>query len=237
MTDVQKQEQKNENKKKLVRIIAECGVLIALATVLSLFEIKFLPQGGGITIMGMLPVILIAYRHGAKWGFGSALVFSVIQILLGLSTVASFFALGNDNYIGPKAVFVVLLDYVVAYTALGAAAIFRKMKSPTAALCVGSAVALSLRFLAHFISGAIFFSVWGEWFFSECGNFGAWVIEHITDPTGFAMFYSLVYNATFMIPEIIITTIGAAAVSAIPIFTKKSDDPKPEIQKAEVSNL
>ena len=221
MTEVQ-----TNKRKAVVRIIAECAILIALATVLSLFEIKFLPQGGGITIMGMLPIILIAYRHGIKWGFGSAFIFSCIQILLGLSTVASFFALGNDNYIGPKAVFVVLLDYAVAYTVLGVAAFFRKMNKPTAALCVGTAVALLCRFLAHFISGAIFFSAWAEWFFGESGNFGTWVLSHITNPTGLALFYSFIYNATFMVPEIIITTVGAAAVSLVPYFTKQSDEKK-----------
>lgn len=223
MTDEKKLEKKN-----FVKTIAECAVMIALATVLSLFEIRFLPQGGGITIMGMLPIILIAYRHGAKWGFGSAFVFSLIQILLGITTVVSFFVPGDDNYIGLKAIFVVFLDYIVAYTALGTAAIFRKIKNPTAALCLGTVVSLMFRFLAHFISGAIFFSMWGEWFFGECGDFGVWVMKNITNPAGFAMFYSLIYNATFMVPEIIITTTGAAAISTIPFFTKRSDDPKPK---------
>ena len=43
------------------------AVLIALATVLSLFQPLRLPAGGGITILSMLPIVLISYRYGMAW--------------------------------------------------------------------------------------------------------------------------------------------------------------------------
>ena len=66
------------------------AIMIALASVLSLFTPLALPQGGGITIMSMLPIILISYRYGLKWGTATAFIYSVIQLLFGFSTVSAY---------------------------------------------------------------------------------------------------------------------------------------------------
>ena len=48
--------------------LTESAVMIALATILSLFKLVDLPYGGSITLASMLPVLLIAYRYGTAWG-------------------------------------------------------------------------------------------------------------------------------------------------------------------------
>ena len=54
--------------------LALAGILIALGTILSFLKLFDLPYGGSVTICGMLPVMVFAYRAGPKWGLGAGLV-------------------------------------------------------------------------------------------------------------------------------------------------------------------
>ena len=78
---------KNKRTQKLI----ECAIFIALATVLSLVKIIPMPFGGSVTLLSMLPIIIISYRHGLKWGIPSALIYSVIQGLLDVSVISGAF--------------------------------------------------------------------------------------------------------------------------------------------------
>ena len=162
-------------KKSNTKILVECALLIAIATALnvvcSFIPFLNLPFGGGFTICSMLPIVLAAYRNGTKWGLLTGFVYAVVQMLLGFKTVSAFFMPSSDSYMVLwKAICVCLIDYIIAYTVLGFGGIFRnKIKNPSASLCVGSIVALSLRYLAHIISGYIFFGTWAEWFYSQDG--------------------------------------------------------------------
>jgi thiamine transporter len=208
------------------RRLTESAILIAIATVLELVSDLFplsLPFGGGFTIMSMLPIVLISYRYGIKWGLFSGFVYSIIQMLIGFKTVSAFFMPGDEQMVLWRAIVVCLFDYIFAYTALGFGGLFRnKFKKPATSLAVGSVVALSLRFLMHFISGALFFGSWAEWFFTQdaIASFGATILSNFS---GFslAMLYSFIYNATYMIPEIILTSIGAVVIGKIPTLNKK----------------
>lgn len=206
---------------KTLRLV-ETGILLAIATVLSVIQPFQLPFGGGITIASMLPVVLISYRHGVKWGFFSAFVYSLLQIATGFGTVKGFFV--PEDYALAAGIGIVLFDYVLAYTALGIGGILRDRMKPAPALCLGSVIALLLRYLMHFVSGTIFFGAWAEWFFTQEGfyTFGAAIVEQFSG-VGLAMFYSLFYNGLYMIPEIIITAIGAFVVGKIPVIARKSD--------------
>lgn len=195
-------------------------MLVALAAVLaviSMFIPLQLPMGGSVTFASMLPIVLVGYMFGTKWGIGSALVFAVIQMILGGSTVASFFMPGDSQMIWWRAIIVCLIDYILAYTVLGFSGVFTgRIKKSSAALCVGSIFALCLRYLCHFVSGAIFFGTWAEWFFTDVmnGAFGQWVLSTFSG-AGLAMAYSAVYNGLYMIPEIILTAVLAAILPAV----------------------
>ena len=55
----------NEKTKKLV----ESALMIALALILNnVFRIKVGAAGGSITLFSMLPLTLLGYRHGVRWG-------------------------------------------------------------------------------------------------------------------------------------------------------------------------
>ena len=209
-----------ENKKRIEAITLSAIMLafaLSISAICAVLPFLNLPFGGGFTIASMLPVILIAYMYGTKWGILTAFVYSVLQMLLGFNTVSAFFLPGDSQMLWWKAVLVLFIDYVIAYTVLGFGGVFRKKYGTRKALVLGSALAISLRYIAHIISGAIFFGTWAEWFFTQEG-FYAWgekILENFSG-NGLALIYSIIYNGTYMIPEIIITAIAAALIVRIP---------------------
>lgn len=210
----------NNNTRRLV----ESALLIAIAAVLELISKMVgleLPFGGTITLASMFPIVLISYRHGVKWGLLCGFTYSLIQMLLGVKVVSAMFLPGDDQMILWQALCVCLLDYVIAYTVLGLGGIFRdKIKKPVIALALGVVVALSLRYLVHIISGAIFYGAWAEWFFTQEGfySIGQTILEKFSG-TGLAIVYSVFYNGLYMIPEIVITTVVALILGNIPQIT------------------
>ena len=205
------------------------AVMLALAMVLAmvcaLIPFLNLPFGGGFTVASMLPVVIISYMYGMKWGFFSAAIYSVIQIVMDLylgkgSTLIALFMPNSEDYMGiGAAIAILIIDYLVAYTLLGFGGAFRKMKNKTLGLTLGVVLALSLRYLAHIVSGYIFYGAWAEWFFTQ-DNFyaiGGWILDTFSGE-GLAIIYSIFYNGLYMIPEIVITAVAAVIVSRLPVI-------------------
>ena len=89
---------------KSTRKLVESAVMLAIGTVLSMFTIASpWVLGGGITICSMLPLVVVAHRHGTKWGLFTAFAYSILQLLLGMNNVQ--YATGFLMAIG-----IVLLD-------------------------------------------------------------------------------------------------------------------------------
>lgn len=201
------------NTKKLVT----SAMLIAIAVVLSLFTPFNLPFGGGITLASCLPIVLISFAYGVKFGVFSAFVYALLQMVTGMSTVASFFLPGENQMILWKAICVCLLDYIAAYTVLGFGGIFKnRIKNNAIAITIGTAAVLFSRYVIHTISGAIFFGTWAEWFFSQDGFYkiGNAILNSFSG-SSLAFIYSVFYNGLYMIPEIIITTVVAPIIYKI----------------------
>ena len=204
-----------------------CSMMIAIAAVLALVceFIPFLnlPFGGGFTVASMLPIVLVSYMFGIGWGLGCAFTYSVVQMMIGFRTVSAFFMPTDDNYAGSlaAALAICFIDYVLAYTALGLGGVFRNIKNKTAALVMCVIFALSLRYIAHIISGYIFFGAWAEWFFTQEGFYAVGdSILSVFSGKGLSLIYSVFYNGLFMIPEIVLTSIAAIPVSRIPYVKK-----------------
>ena len=177
-----------------VRRLVESAVMVALAVVLSLIKLAELPYGGSVTCASMLPILIVAYRNGPVWGLGSGLVFSVVQLLTGLSVVR--WVTGWRSVIA-----VALLDYILAFLVSGLGGIFRKKgRSQETALIFGALLVSVLRFVFHFLSGV---TVWRD----------------ISIPGGAAVIYSIVYNATYMIPETIVLLIATLYIGSILDFS------------------
>lgn len=164
------------------RIMTGCAVLIAIGTVLSYIKVFELPNGGAVTAASMLPFMIISFKYGLKWGVLSAFVNSLLQMVLGgiypppAGTVLSFIGM-------------ILLDYILAYTSLGIACVFRKpFKNKLFGLSFSVFMACMLRFLCSFLSGIL---LWGAY---APDNVPVWI-------------YSLGYNLSYMLPETIISVV------------------------------
>ena len=182
--------------KNRVRKLVECAVMIALASALSFFPILKMPYGGSVTFASMLPIILIAYRNGIGWGLGSGFAFAFIQQMLGLD---------NLSYVSTwqSVLAVIILDYALAFVVLGLGGIFRgKLKNQSVEMVLGTVFVCAIRYLCHVISGA---TVWAG----------------ISIPTKAALIYSIGYNATYMLPEVIVTAVVAYYVASMIDFRKE----------------
>ncbi len=184
---------------KNTKILApvECAVMVALSTVLSMIQVYHLPMGGSITALSMLPICLFSIRWGISWGLLSGLLHAVIQMGIALGEVVGW-------GLSPIAlVSCIVLDYLLAFTLIGLAGVFRKKGKW--GIMLGIVLALSLRFLCHLVSGTVIFDIW--------------LPETWVSP----FWYSVVYNGSFMLPECVITCIGAFALLKAPAVLKKGN--------------
>lgn len=200
-----------EKKTSPVRKLVESALLIAVATVLSLLKFD-LPFGGGVTVVSMLPIVISGYRLGGAWGLGTAVVYSLVQLILGLDNVG--YAQNFAQTVG-----IIFLDYVLPYSLLALAVMFRPVfqnrKKATAigiafarripmtreqnirtALAIGIFFTFCLRFVCHWIAGAW---IWGEWMPEEFMNMP------MTNP----WVYSALYNGWYMLAELVLTELVA----------------------------
>jgi thiamine transporter len=131
----------NKNTIFQTRILAEATIFIALTIVLKdvLPPIYELPQGGSVTIAGLVPLIWFSLRRGVKYGVFAGIVYGLIHAILPGSYI-----------IHPVQG---LLDYPLAFAALGLAGISVK-RNPIPGVAVG----IAGRFLCSFLAGIIFFS-------------------------------------------------------------------------------
>ncbi len=197
---------------KTIRLVTS-SILIALASVLSFIVVFKLPYGGSITLLSMLPIMALGYMYGAKWGILCGVVYGVVQALLGAATSSAFAGLT-----GVSVIFMVILDYILAFAVLGLAGVFKnKIKNPVISISLGTVFAGLLRFLAHFLSGFILWGSYAQYYFGAenmNNNFGYAVLENFNG-TALAALYSLIYNTSYMLPEIIITVIGFILISKV----------------------
>ncbi|MBQ2326848.1 MAG: energy-coupled thiamine transporter ThiT [Clostridia bacterium] len=192
----------NTNRKTNVQRLAVSAVMIALATALSLIKIWKMPFGGSVTLVSMLPIAVVSIAYGLKWGLASSFVEAVIQLIFGIAMDGIFaWGLTPMSLIG-----VIVLDYLLAYTVVGFAGILRN--KGYLGICIGTGFAILLRFCSHLVSGAVIFAN-----FEQFVAFG-------TEWIGRPWFYSVCYNGAYMLPEIIITMIGAAVIFRLPQMRK-----------------
>ena len=174
------------------RKLTETAIMLALAVLLSYVTVFQAPMGGSITAFSQVPIVIIGYRYGFKWGAGTGVIYGVLEMLLQ--------GLGNFAYVKGFVAYLILIlaDYVVAFACLGiGGALFRKViKNQTLALALGGAVASLLRFVCHFISGV---TIWGEY---ADGWKSVWA-------------YSFGYNGYYMLFEGILTVIGVVVLSLV----------------------
>ena len=73
-----------------VRALTECSVMIALSVVLGFIKVADMPYGGSVTLASMLPIVIVAFRHGIGWGMGAAATNSLVQLITGIKYFSYF---------------------------------------------------------------------------------------------------------------------------------------------------
>lgn len=184
---------------KTTRKLCETAIMIALATALSYVTLFSLPHGGSVTLFSQVPIIIIGYRYGAKWGCSTGIIYGVLQMLLQ--------GLGNFAYVKGIGAYLILIlaDYVLAFMSLGlGGAMFKKViKNQSVALAIGAFVGSLLRFICHFVSGV---TIWGEY---ADGWKSVWA-------------YSASYNGGYMAVEAAISVVAVIALSLVLDFSKEN---------------
>ncbi len=135
------------------RILVEISLCVALAVVLNALTLLRMPYGGTVSLV-MLPIIVIALRRGVFAGVTTGVIYGLIELMI------------DPVIVHPLQV---VLDYVIAFGAVGVAGIFRTVYLRTAEansrsirglalLFLAVALSSALRYCAHVVSGYIFFA-------------------------------------------------------------------------------
>ena len=170
------------NKKRLIMMM-EIAIFASIGLVLDQLSFKIVPQGGSISLV-MLPIVMIAFRWGITAGLTTGLLIGILQMMFGATILHWFQA---------------ILDYIVAFSVVGLAAIFKqpiqKALSEQAynklwwQVLFATLLGGMLRFAAHLFAGVIFFKEYA-------GDQNVWI-------------YSIIYNSTYMLPAIVLTSVAA----------------------------
>jgi len=146
------------------KVIAEIVAFVALSTALSFIKLFSLPQGGSVTAGSMVPVLWLSLRRGGKIGLFACVVYGLVQLFV------------EPFIVHPVQV---LLDYPLAFGALGLAGFFKNRPF------LGVNIGIAGRFVAHFVSGVVYFAEFaGE-----------------MNP----IIYSVIYNGSYLLPELVVS--------------------------------
>jgi thiamine transporter len=180
-----------------VRLIVEIALCVALAAVLNLPGLRIrLPVNiaGGTISLSMVPIFVLAIRRGVAAGVIGGAVYGCVDLLI-------------DPFVVHPAQ--VLLDYPVAYglaglAGLGApvwhAQVDRGQPGRGAVLILPFlALGAAGRLAAHWLSGMIFFA-------------------QNAPPGQPVWLYSLLYNASYLVPSLVLS--AAATVAVLPVLER-----------------
>lgn len=172
-----------------VRLMVEIALTVALSAVLGLVSLWEMPQGGSVSLV-MLPLFVLALLRGPGVGLAAGALYGIVDLII------------KPYVFQPVQV---VLDYPLAFAACGLAGIFAARFAKlltegriTAALSTaalpGIAVGALGRYVAHVVSGLVFFS--------------SYAVEAGQAP----LVYSLAYNSFVLVSAV------AAAVIAVPLL-------------------
>lgn len=158
-------------------MMTEGGIMIALSVILSNIIIYQAPNGGSISAGSMVPLLIFALRWGIVPGMLVGGLYGVLDFIL-------------KPYFYHPIQF--LLDYPVAFGLLGLAGlgyIYKERENSNQYIMIIIGVGLGIfgRMISHVLSGVIFFAEFA-------GSQNPWI-------------YSIGYNATYLVPEFIISVI------------------------------
>ena len=165
-----------------LRALCEGAVFVALAQILGYIKLFELPNGGSLT-PAMFPILLYGLRWGLARGLGAGFVFGLLQLIFD-----GAYAWGWQSMI---------LDYLLAFTPLGLAGLF---KGKAWGIFPGTLLGCLGRFIVHHISGITIYKIIEP---TSVPGLGTYDNPHL---------YSLVYNGSYMIPNMLLALILAGVL-------------------------
>lgn len=173
-------ERKKEKERQIgTKQLVFCAMAVALSMITSMMKIYSFPFGGSVTLLSMFFICFIGYVYGPATGILTGAAYGVLQFII-------------EPYIYYP--LQVLVDYPLAFGALGISGFFSKSKH---GLVKGYLAGVCGRYVFAVISGWIFF---GEYAWEGWGAFS----------------YSLVYNGCYIFAEALLTVV----VISIPAVAK-----------------
>ncbi|HFI0150781.1 TPA: energy-coupled thiamine transporter ThiT [Streptococcus suis] len=165
--------------KAKLTFLTEIAIFSAIALVFDKVPLFTMPQGGSVSLV-MLPILLLALRHGLGVGILTGGIVGTIQLFYG-----GYFL----------NVFQVFLDYALSYAGIGLAGLLapalskqKNLKYATLIIGLASFLGGSIRLVATFLSGIIFYADYA--------------------PAGTPVWlYSFTYNISYILPSTIIACI------------------------------
>lgn len=119
-----------------VSMAASSGLMLAMAVILTAFPFYRMPNGGSVTLGGMLPLFFISFAYGPEVGMLAGFAYSFMNLVMA------------PYILHPVQV---LFDYPLPFMALGLAGCFPRHHM------AGITAAVAVRLFFHFLSGVVFF--------------------------------------------------------------------------------
>lgn len=134
------------------------SILLALGICTNQIKLFSLPQGGSITLFSMIFIVFIGYTFGLRIGLISGITFGLLNLLI------------KPEIYTPIQI---IVDYILAFGALGLSGIFVKKKNK---IIIAYIIAVIGRFIFSVLSGYIFFGTyapknWNPMIYSIWYNF------------------------------------------------------------------
>ncbi|HFU4116011.1 TPA: energy-coupled thiamine transporter ThiT [Streptococcus suis] len=180
--------------KSKLAILTEIAIFSAIALVFDKLPLFTMPQGGSVSLV-MLPILLVALRHGLTTGLLTGGIVGTIQLFYG-----GYFL----------NIFQVFLDYALSYAGIGLAGLVaplllkqKDLKEASLIISLAGLLGGSVRLLATFLSGIIFYADYAT------PGMPVWL-------------YSFTYNISYILPSTVIACILLILLfKAQPNFFKK----------------
>ncbi|HEL2057219.1 TPA: energy-coupled thiamine transporter ThiT [Streptococcus suis] len=175
-------------------LLAEIAIFSALGLILDKLVLFTMPQGGSVSLV-MLPILLVALRHGLMAGLLTGGIVGTIQLFYG-----GYFL----------NVFQVFLDYALSYAGIGLAGLLaplltkqKDLKQAAFTISLAGFLGGGVRLLATFLSGIIFYAD-----YTPAGT-PVWL-------------YSFTYNISYILPSTLLACLLLTLLyKAQPNFFKK----------------
>ena len=173
-----------KHQKWTAKMIANGALAIALSFVLSCIRLYRMPTGGSVTLASMLPLMLFSVSYGVGPGLLAGLAYGLLQYLQGgwWLNVWQF-----------------ILDYLLAFAALGLAGIAHNKSDKW--MYIGIPVAALGRAVSAILAGLMWVA-------------GSAPEDLVIGSTQFSspLLYSIVYNGTYLVPDTLICLVLAFLV-------------------------